>query len=290
MENEKNNEVINLGAKSQIDKTVSALNNADITPAIAAQLIPDSEFPVITETIDLPSGGVFYPDGQSQITVKQLTTDEEDILTSESLIRAETVLDVLLDSSIINSDLNSENMIIGDKTFVLLYLRKEGYGDEYDVKMSCPECSESFKNTVLLSNLVAKKLTVKPGADGLFSVKLPKTSWDVKFRMFTGKDEAFLVKKLKVQKKSKTGQSYSKGLTERYLLQIMSINGKTDKLDIQTAVSRMPISDSLFLREFINEVSPGVNMEHDFTCTKCGHTYVEDVPIRANLFWPNAKV
>ena len=156
--------------------------------------------------------------------------------------------------------------------------------------MNCPSCSSEFRDIVLISELKHKTLETLPDSDGLFTISLPKTKWVIKFRLLNGKDESFLTKKAEIPKKTKKNVSYSQVLTERYILQVMSINNNADKLQIKKAVSNMPIGDSLFLREYIRTVEPGVNMEYNFQCKVCNHQFEETVPINAKLFWPNAKI
>jgi hypothetical protein len=299
MENSDN--VINLGTgrtnsnQSDLDKVAKAIDNPEIPAHMLSQML-DNEFQAITDTIELPSKGVFYPNKQSQIKIKHLTAEDENILTSPDLIRSGKVLDVLLDNAIVvennspDGGLSAEDMLVGDRNAVLLYLRREGYGNEYAVKMNCPSCAAEFRENVLLSELNNKTLETMPDDSGLFSVMLPKTKWVVKFRLLNGRDEAFLAKKAEVPKKTKKNVSYSQLLTERYVLQIMFINGDSDKLKIKKAASNMPIGDSLFLREYIRTVEPGVDMNYNFSCSACGHQFEETVPINANLFWPNAKI
>ena len=291
MENTDN--VINLGTgktnQENLDKVAKAIDNPEIPAHMLAQMV-DNEFQAITDTIELPSKGVFYPNKQSHVKIKHLTAEDENILTSPDLIRSGKVLDVLLDNAIVDGVLSAEDMLVGDRNAVLLYLRKEGYGDEYEVKMNCPSCSSEFRDIVLISELKHKTLETLPDSDGLFTISLPKTKWVIKFRLLNGKDESFLTKKAEIPKKTKKNVSYSQVLTERYILQVMSINNNADKLQIKKAVSNMPIGDSLFLREYIRTVEPGVNMEYNFQCKVCNHQFEETVPINAKLFWPNAKI
>lgn len=294
---ENSEETINVGgnAKKESEK-IQKLNQAmgdgadDIPPALLQTML-DNEFPEFTEIIDLPSKGIFYPNKQSQIKVKHLTAEDENILTTIDLIRNGKALDVLLDNAIVDSTLSSEDMVVGDRNYVLLQLRKEGYGDEYEVKMTCPKCNEEFRDSVLISTLKFKELSILPGEDGYYSVKLPKSKWDIKFRLLKGSDESYLTKKNEQTKKiKKSGVAYSQVLTDRYVLQIMDINGNKDKTYIARAISKMPISDSFFFREYAREVEPGVDMEHQFTCKKCGESFEETVPVTAKLFWPNARL
>lgn len=290
MSNEEN--VISMAGKNpdpKLQKVAETMADQNIPQNLLSQMV-DNEFQAITDTVSLPSKGVFYQNKQASIKVKHLTAEDENILTSPELIRNGKVLDVLLENAIVDGSLSAEEMLVGDRNAVLLFLRKEGYGDSYPVKMPCPNCGETFKEEVLISVLGSKELEIEPDSEGLFDATLPKTKWKIKFRLLTGKDEAYLTKKAEQPKKTKKNVSYSQLLTDRYVLQIMSINGTSDKLHIQKAASNMPISDSLFLREYMREIEPGVDMSYNFTCKHCSHQFEDNVPITATLFWPNAKI
>ena len=66
--------------------------------------MPETTFP--TEVIDLPSKGYFYPEksplSSGQVELKYMTAKDEDVLTSQNLIAKGIVLDVLLDSLIVD--------------------------------------------------------------------------------------------------------------------------------------------------------------------------------------------
>ena len=286
--------VINLGQKRPVDQekvnvAAAAMNNAEIPEYMLNQIV-DDEFPVITDIVQLPSKGVFYKNKQSSVKIKHLTAEDENILTSPDLIRNGKVLDVLLDNAIIDSSLNADDMVVGDRNAVLMYLRKEGYGDDYEVKINCPDCSEDFTTIVKISEIEPKNLEKSPDSNGEFSVDLPKSKWKLKFRLLNGKDENYLSQLSGKNKKGKKGVVYSNLLTERFLLQIMEVNGNRDKLQIKKAISNMPAIDSLFLREYVSEVEPGLKLETNYTCTNCSHNFDGDIPITPKLFWPNAKI
>lgn len=298
MSEQENDNVINMGARKpvasnqeaeKIGAVRQAIGNSEVPDAYLNQIV-DNEFPVITDSVPLPSKGVFYANKQSTVKIKHLTAEDENILTSADLIRNGKVLDVLLDNAIIDSSLTADDMVVGDRNAVLMYLRKEGYGDDYEVKIDCPECSESFKTTVRISDIDPKNLEIAPDSNGEFSTKLPKSGWVVKFRMLTGKDENYLSQLSGKNKKGKKGVVYSNMLTERLLLQVMEVNGNRDKLQIKKAISNMPAVDSLFIREYMGEIEPGLKLESNYTCTNCGNNFDGDIPITPKLFWPNAKL
>ena len=80
--------------------------------------MPEFEFP--TEIIDLPSKGLVYPKesplSKGQVELKYMTAKEEDILTSQSLIKKGLVLDKLFDSLIVTEGVKSADVSIKDST------------------------------------------------------------------------------------------------------------------------------------------------------------------------------
>lgn len=285
------NQPITLGGKKPGNQTpVAPASITDTEGQVIPSEFSDNEFMVPTDDVNLPSGGVFYPNKQSTVKVKYLTAEDENILTSPELIRSGKVLDVLLENSIIDKGLSPSEMLTGDRNAVLLSLRSTGYGDDYPFKMTCPECGEEYEATVKLSELQHKKLEVAPDSNGEFEVELPKMKSKLRFRLLTGKDEAYLTKVSERSKKTKANVQFSTLLTERYLLQVMEFNGNRDKSYIKKAITAMPIFDSLYLREYMREIEPGVNLEHEFECPKCSKVYTDNISIGARLFWPNAKI
>jgi rubredoxin len=291
------NETITLGNKG--GNTQSQINPANQQAEYAKTMsensgIPaefiDTEFMVPTDDVELPSQGKYYPNGQKSVKIKYLTAEDENILTSPDLIKNGKVLDFLLEHAVIDKNLRPDNMLTGDKNAVLLALRSTGYGDDYEVKMTCPECTEPYKTSVKLSSLKHKAIEGEADQNGEFSVQLPKMKLIVKFRLLSGKDESYLSKKVESIKKMKKNSGASSFLTERLILQLMEVNGNRDKIYISNVIANMPISDSYFLREYIGIVEPGVDMEYEFECINCGHVYKDSVPLTAKLFWPSAKI
>ncbi len=251
----------------------------------------DTEFQVPTDYVELPSKGMFYPSRKSSIQIKYLTAEEENILTSADLIKSGKVLDVLLKKAIIDRDIDPEDLLSSDRNAILIALRITGYGDEYEVKTTCPSCSHGNKGNILLSSLQNREVADTPDSEGLFSVQLPKCKANIKFRLLKGSDETRLQKVAELNKKTVgNNMKYQTVLTERYLLQIMEVQGNRDKTFIKKFISAMPIADSLFFREYLKEVEPGLDMNHDFECENCGHNYSQEIPMTAKLFWPNANI
>ena len=94
-----------------------------------------SEFKFPTEEVELPSKGLVYPEdnplSNGKIEIKYMTAKEEDILTNQAYIQKGIVLDKLIDSLIVNKDINYKDLILGDKNAVLIAARILGYGKDY---------------------------------------------------------------------------------------------------------------------------------------------------------------
>ena len=138
--------------------------------------------------------------------------------------------------------------------------------------------------------LKPKYLDIDPDNNGEFPVFLPNFKVNVKFRFLNGEDESYLSQKDKASKKKKKGLSVPTSLTDRYVRQIMEINGNRDKIYIQRFVLAMPIKDSVFLREYIREIEPGIDLEYEFKNAPSGNVFKAQLPMTVKLFWPSARL
>lgn len=248
----------------------------------------DVEFQVPTEEVKLPSGGVFYTNKKDTVTIKYLTAEEDDILYSPELIKSGRVLDVLLDKAVMDTELRPEDMLSGDRNYLLIEMRKTGLGNDYvPGEIGCSSCGESHEPTIDLDLLKAKPLEVEPDANGEYDVLLPLMKMNIKFRLLTGKDEKRLAK-LSESKGSKSGGIKIKKLvTEKYVMQIMEVNGNRDKLYIKKFIAAMPMKDSSFFREYLRRIEPGLDLSYEFECPHCGDIDIKDIPVTPRLFYPD---
>lgn len=248
----------------------------------------DMEFQVPTEEVELPSKGVFYPNGKKSVTIKYLTAEEDDILYSSDLIKSGRVLDVLLDKAVKDSDLRPSDMLSGDRNYLLVQIRKTGLGSDYAPgDIACSSCGEVHSPTIDLDKLKAKPLEIMPDSNGEYDVQLPMMKMNIKFRLLNGKDEKRLAKLSEVKGSKAGGIKVNKMITEKYVMQIMEVNGNRDKLYIKKFISAMPMKDSAFFREYVNQVQPGLDLSYEFECPYCGNMDVKDTPITPKLFYPD---
>lgn len=245
------------------------------------------------ESVPIPSKGLVYPPGsplhnKEFINIKSMTAREEDILMSAALIKQGKVISHLLSSCIVDKNIDPDDMLAGDRNAVMVAIRITGYGADYTVTTSCPNCTLRSKQTYNLADLGLKRLEISPiSSDGsVFEFRLPVTGKIVHFRFLTGKDEADRSTMIERMKKMTNGQGVDRDVTSRLECQIVSIDGIDDGNAIRQFISKMPARDSKSLRNFIHENEPGIDLSVDMKCPECLKKGRVALPIGANFFWP----
>ena len=234
-----------------------------------------------TETIELPSQGLVYPDSSplssGKIEMKYMTAREEDILTNQNYISKGIVLDELLKSLIV-SKINYDELVVGDKNAILIAARILGYGKDYSFSYDGEEY------TVDLSKIDNKPLNQNIFRKGIneFDFILPASTTEITFKFLTGSDE----KKIKAELEGlkKINKNSSAELSTRLKYMITSVGGSREAKDIREFVDNMLLArDSRALREYIKEVQPDVDM----TFFPNGSETKSTIPFGLNLFWPD---
>tara|TARA_R110001583_G_scaffold16711_9_gene68327 strand:- start:316 stop:1068 length:753 start_codon:yes stop_codon:yes gene_type:complete len=246
----------------------------------------EQKFP--SEIIDLPSKGKCYneehPCSNGKVELKYMTAKEEDILTSQNLIRKGLVIDTLLDSLILTKGVKCDNLILGDKNAIMVASRILAYGSDYTCEVMNPKSGENIEHTFNLADCPFKEIDGKLSSGDTFSVTLPISKKSVKFKLLTGKEEKDIEKELEAYKKLDV--NISKELTTRLKHVIVEVDGSVDKSDINSFVDNMLSRDSLFLRGEMVKVSPDIDLSQEIEIE--GDSVKVDIPMTANFFWPSA--
>lgn len=255
----------------------------------------DFGFEVPVELVPLPSEGKVYPESsplhnQKAVQIRAMTAREEDILTSAALIKEGTVLTELIRSCLVDKRIDPSMLIAGDRNALMVAIRITGYGADYKAETVCQRCDELVKQSFNLGALELKSLDVAPVTLGenLFEVTLPMSKKTVKFSFLTDRDENDMSQEQDVKRK-KLGLKGESLVTDRLTRAVKSIENVSDKNKIATFVRNMPARDARFLRKFMSDNEPGINMRGPFKCTnpRCGHESEVSIPIGASFFWPD---
>jgi len=242
------------------------------------------EFKLPTETVDLPSKGLLYsednPLSSGQVEIKYMTAKEEDILTNQNYIANGTVLDKLLKSLIV-TDINYSDLLIGDKNAIMIAARILGYGAEYKFTYNGKE------EVVNLSEIENKPIDESLYTKGLneFNFTLPTSGNEITFKLLSQGDEIKINQEIEGLKK--INKETSSDLTTRLKYMITSVNGEKDRKVIRDFVDNAFLArDARSFREYVSQIQPDV----DLTFFPLGSERAVSIPIGINFFWPDFEI
>jgi hypothetical protein len=240
-----------------------------------------AEFKIPTEEITLPSKGLIYPKdnplSSGKIEMKYMTAKEEDILSNSSYLEKGTVIDKLLQSLIV-SDINYNDLIIGDKNAIMVAARILGYGKNYTFNYNGEEVE------IDLTKIDSKEIdesNFEPGVNN-FEYTLPATDTKITFKILTHKDETNISKEIEGLKKISKNNSSTVSTRLKYI--ITSVEGDTEPKKIREFVDKyMLAQDSRALRNHIQSIQPDL----DLTFFPPNEEVRKPIPIGLNFFWPD---
>ena len=246
----------------------------------------EQKFP--SEVIDLPSEGRLYPEGHpckdGKIELKYMTAKEEDILTSQNLIKKGVVIDRLLDSLILTNGVKQDDLILGDKNAIMVAARVLAYGPEYTCDVTNPNTGVVSSQTFNLAECPFKKLP-KEIKENKFETTLPISKKTITFKLLTGKDEISINEELKASKK--INSEIIPELTTRLRHTVTSVDGDSSQPLINNFVQNLLARDSIHLRNEIKKVTPDIELSQEVEIG--GESVKVDIPMTVGFFWPETE-
>jgi len=233
------------------------------------------------DVVPLPSGGVFYKNKKKSIKVGYLTAMDENILMNASNNNKDGVVLQLMRSKIYETDLRPEELLTGDIEAVLIFLRNTAFGVNYDVTLNDPQTGKKFNATLLLDELNIRKTNVKPNEDGTFTVKLPKSGNQIKIKPLSLGDSLEIEKMVDSYPSNRVAPKVTWKLNK----QIVEIDGNSDRGTIAQYIETMPIMDSKFVRNFLNENEPRLDLQKEVTAPS-GEKVIVDIAFGVEFFRP----
>ena len=233
------------------------------------------------DIITLPTQGIFYKNKKKTVKVGYLTANDENILASIGQSTGTNIVLDLIRSKLYENDLKPEEMMEGDIQAILIFLRNTAFGPEYNVELTDPKTGKIFSATLLLDELNIKKPEHQPNEDGTFSITLPRSGDQLHVKLLSYYED---------QEIENSFANYPVGrvapiITTRLLKQIESINGNTDKNSIAVYISQMPIIDSKYIRKFLNENQPKLDLTRKVR-TPSGETVDVNINFGVEFFRP----
>jgi hypothetical protein len=228
------------------------------------------------DVVPLPSGGIFYKNKKQSVKVGYLTAMDENII----LGGGNDIASNLLRNKIYEPDFKIDDMLEGDVEAILIFLRNTSFGPEMNLNLTDPTTKKEFKATVLLDQLSIIK-GMNPNSDGTFTVSLPKTQSTVKLKPLTYGEITQLSEALELYPQGRVAPK----VTLRLQKEIVEIDGMTDLGQIAKFIEQMPIADSKFIRKFMNENEPRLDLKKTIQ-TPSGEKLTVNVGFGVDFFRP----
>jgi len=247
-----------------------------------------------TEFVELPSKGLLYPEehplhGVDTVEIKHMTAKEEDLLTSEALLRKGIALDRLLQSVVVNKTIKIDELLIGDKNALLIASRITGYGPFYDTTINCPSCGVVKNEQINLNELKTKASELPEGVrstdGGTYAIHIEDMQLDIEVRLLRGLDEKKVAAARSKKRKLKLPET---NITDQLEAIVVSVNNMNDFAVIKQFAAACPASVSRKLRKVYEQLTPDIDLTFEFECDGCGHLAKVGMPLTADFFWPNA--
>ena len=238
-----------------------------------------------SEVIDLPSQGRLYPEDSplrsGKIEIKYMTAKEEDILTSQNLLKKGLAIDKTINSLILTEGIKVEDLLIGDKNAIMIAARILAYGPEYSAEITDPNSGEKFTHSFNLADCEFKILPSDVDySKNEFEIELPISKKKIKYKLLTGKEENIIERDIKATQKF----GNSTEITTRLRHSIISVDGNEDRSFISSFVENLLSRDSLFFRLNIIAVSPDIDLKQEIEIG--GDVVGVDIPLTTEFFWP----
>jgi hypothetical protein len=259
----------------------------------AAAASPPMGFVSPTEFIELPSKGEFYPEGhplhkQETIEIRYMTAKDEDILSSQALLKKGLAIDRLIQNLMV-LDIDPSTLLLGDRNAMLIAARISGYGSEYKFAATCRGCSEAsdqeydLHSAMITGNCFEQKFLRKNNITynsetSTLDVVLPTSGVTVGISPVDGHGEKQLT-------------SENQGNEDSVVTTVLSsfiakVNDSFEFDQVMAFIESMPAKDSKFVRTLYPKLVPNISLKHYYDCKVCFTSHDLEVPLTAAFFWP----
>ena len=253
------------------------------------------QFVTPTEFVELPSRGKGYPEGhplhgEEVIEIRFMTAKDEDILSSQTLLKKGIAIERFMQNIIVNKRIKTDTLMVGDRNAIIIAARKSGYGPNYDTKVISPACAQpspvsfNLENPTIKESIIDEKFNISETNNGTFVVVPPLSGFKIELRLLTGKEELELTERMRNRKKKKQQEAV---ISDQLKLMIVSVEGNSERTTVNYYVNNMPTQDSRYIRQAYKAITPDIRVVEDFECPSCDHQQELEVSFGADFFWPD---
>ena len=243
------------------------------------------------ELVPLPSGGKIYSGVTKDedilsgfIRMRNMTIEEEEILSTSRFVKTGSTTRNILARCIV-SDIDAKDITMFDANFILFYLRKMSYGNEYKFKLECQSssCEKEFEHTIKISELEFEELP--EDFEEPITVKLPVSGFTVVSILPRLVHSEELYKRRSSRKKG-TEDVDSKTVDNLMITTVAIFDRDGEKVENkywEEFFGALPGIDRAALTEK-TRFSTGIDELHDLQCPYCQSKYEGSIPVGLEFF------
>ena len=112
---------------------------------------------------------------------------------------------------------------------------------------------------------------------------MPRTKFEVTFRLLNGADERVLLGQIENARKRNKEENT---VTRQLRLITVAVNGDESAEALNYFVDNVPSIDAQHLRTAYTLATPNIDLTQFFSCNECGFETELEVPLTADFFWP----
>lgn len=263
----------------------------------------------------IPSRGIYYGWDEGVVMVRAMGQAAEKILATQRLAQSGQSIDYLFrECCQFPGGFDPADLLLGDRVFLLYFLRGITYGNIYEFVVTCPDPNCAAVNTHKydlneLANTIVwadQHLGAEPFRVDLpyFSKATNREVW-VGVRFLRAADANDMIAKRKVRKKlfARPGGPRSRAARQQQQQQqqqqqlddtisdnmekiIVSVMGVQDPFTIRSFISKMHSQDTTAVREWLRDHTPGIDNTIQMECPDCGGEFTTELPITESFFRP----
>lgn len=279
------------------------------------------------EDCHLPSKGLYY-DGwpEGVVKVRAMGQTAEKILATQRLAQSGQSIDYLFrECCMFPEGFDPVNLLLGDRVFLLYFLRGITHGNIYEFAFTCPntECEAISTHKYDLNELAGTIVWAQEGmGDEPFKVGLPyltdataREVWiSVRFLRAYDANDILARRKVKrtaiakpggvrtrmrgqaqgggrnplnVGQQRKQNQQLDDTLTDNLEKVIVNVMGAGDPFTVRSFVQQMHAKDTATVREWLRSNTPGIDNTVIVGCPDCNMEHTVELPITESFFRPS---
>lgn len=283
-------------------KKNEAHDQVSVSNTTGAQKNSDME----AEYVQLPSKGYFYKGAFKNITqlkVRKLNWEDEDILTTKSYYDNGTLFNEILKNCIVDeNNFPAKDLVSVDRDAILWWLRIGAFGREYLVPHTCgnPECKHKYNAAWDLGGFNSpdypEKYEDALRDNGYVTINLPDSGLECKLVAASTGRELEIAKRLTLKKEKEKGtRDYNvTGKLLSVITEAKDSEGLVYKgpeiskwLQSGNKGSKISMVDSRYIQARVKEIDLDVDTRIDISCPSCGHSEEGvKMAMSINFFWP----